>query len=369
MAIDVLKNVKVCGIASCVPENIIKTEALTKKESPEFIEKFIRTTGVVQRRCCTTNPIITSADLCYQAANKLIEALSIDRSTIDALIFVTQSPDYYFEPATACVLQYRLGLSNDCLAYDVTLGCSGYIYGLHIAASHLQSGRLRKVLLLTGEASSHTKTENIDIFGDAGAATLIEVDGTAESAMEFKLETMGNGYKCLIMPYGGYRHGVKAQPGYLSEDFNGYQKFESNMDGPEVFNYSIREVPRLVNEYLEFFQHDMKDFDLVVFHQANLIILNQIRKRLKIPKEMMPISIDIYGNTSSASIPLGICDYFQRLNPSDRQKRKNILMCGFGIGLSQGVTGFSIDGAKCLPVFTTKEGFNDGFFALKEGEK
>ncbi len=356
MATDVLKNVRIGGIACCVPDHIVEIDSLESKLGSKQIKKFKETTGVDKKYCCSENHIITAGDLCYAAAERLLIELDINRETIDALIFVTQSADY-IQPSTACVLQYRLGLSEDCLAYDINLGCSGYVYGLHVAAAYLQSGVLKRVLLLAGEANAHVAPIPNMLFGDAGSATLLEYKKGNED-MEFLLRTQGQGFRHLLIKYGGYRHGIGP---HVEGALPGRDCFVGAMDGAEVFNFSIRETPRLVKDFFSSFHYSAEDFDLFVFHQANLIILEQIIKRLKLPREKCPISLNCYGNTSSASIPVGICDYFNRLNKEAKKKgTQNIMVCGYGIGLSLAVASIQIDGNLCLPITTTNQSYEDG---------
>ncbi len=355
MALSRLKHVRISGIACCVPENIVDIDEFREEKGVKAIENFKKTTGIYQKHLCEKDHIITTGDLCQAAAEKLFHELSVDRNSIDAVILVTQSPEYPY-PATACVLQYRLGLSQECIAYDINLGCSGYVYGLHAAGLYLQTGHLKKVLLLAGEASAHEDPKENLLFGEAGSATLLEYD-ESQPDMDFLLRTDGEGFRHLVIPWGS-RH-----PG---DDFyvaliKGKEPQRSIMNNAEVFNFSTREVPKLIKSYLEAYDYKLEDFDIFAFHQANLIILERLMKKIKIPKDKYPLSLDIYGNTSSASIPLTICDYFNRHAPQDKNAQvKKIMVCGYGVGLSWGVTSFPISGERCFPVITTNEAFEDG---------
>lgn len=356
MAIDRLKNIRISGIACCVPENIVKTDIFSEDMGEKALKKFKKTTGIEQKHCCRKDHVITTGDLCFAAAEKLIKELDVDRQTIDAVILVTQTPDYGIMPATACVLQYRLGLSENCMAYDINLGCSGYPYGIHAAGAYMQSGYLKKVLLLEGEAGAHMVSAENMLFGEAGTATLIEYD-EEQPVLTFMMKTQGAGFPYIIAPY-GCRHDSDL---YMEKVMQGEKPAKTLMDGAEVFNFSIREVPILVREYCGAFGYTLDDFDFAALHQANLIILNQIMKKTGLPKAKCPISLDIYGNTSSASVPLTICDYFNRLNPQEKtEEKKKILICGYGVGLSLAISSFEIAGSKCFPVFTTNENFQDG---------
>lgn len=356
MAIDRLKNIRVSGIVCCVPENIVDIGRFADSFDKKGLEKFKKTTGIQRKHCCELDHVITAGDLCYAAADKLLQELDIERSSIDAVIFISQTSDYRM-PATACILQHRLGLNSKCLAYDINLGCSGYPYGLHVAGAYLQSGHLKRVLLLTGEAGAHIQPVDNILFGEAGSATLLEYDET-QPELVFLLRTLGEGFRQIICPYGGQRHEMEV---YAEARMRGEYPKKTVMDGAEVFNFSIREVPVLVNDYFKETGWDAERFDVVALHQANLMILKQIIKKSKLPKDKCPISLDIYGNTSSASVPLAICDYFNRIDTEKKDDDlKEIMVCGYGVGLSLAVTSFSIAGTKCFPVITTNEAFEDG---------
>ncbi|MFA5531197.1 MAG: ketoacyl-ACP synthase III [Thiohalomonadaceae bacterium] len=360
MAIYDLGNVMISGIACAVPETVVKAEQYYEVLGEDVVDKFVKTVGVKQRHL-GGDSMVTTADLCYDAAEKLIKDLQINREEIIALILVTQTPDYII-PATACVLQYRLGLSEECLAYDVNLGCSGYVYGLYLAATHIKPDTKGKVLLLAGDAKPSRK-DSIDrsqamLFGDAGTATILEYTEKG-SGMKCLLKTQGHGFKSLIKPCGGNRHPGGNMERTLRDDGTIRNDFETYMDGTAIFNFSISEVPKLFNEFNKIFNLSPEDFDFIAFHQANLFMLNYIAKKLKLPKEKMPISLDIYGNTSSASIPITICDYFNRNNQECDDKYYNVMGCGFGVGLSLGITTFQVHNKTCFPIITTNDSFED----------
>lgn len=349
MAYDTVSGIKIAGICCCVPDDCRKLEDLSDKMGDDKIKQFIETTGIVQTYK-SLDLHTTTSDLCFAAAESLFEKLNIDRSTIDVLILVTQSADY-IQPATACVLQHRLNLSIDCIAYDINLGCSGYTFGLHTAALYLQRENVNRVLLLTGDSIATDKgvlvdeTSNIMLFGDAGTATLLEKNNCGEP-FRFLLKTDGSGFRSLVSHYGGFRHGYEGEVEYT-------------MNGADVFAFTLREVPKAFKEFYSIFNVEQDDFDVFVLHQANLMIIKNIAKKLKISMDKVPISLDIYGNTSSASIPLGMCDYFNRHCTEKRDNVKTIVS-GYGIGLSWGVVSFNIDGNICLPVITTNKSWDDG---------
>ncbi len=356
--IDTLKHVSIRGISCAVPDTVVKTATYAAQMGQDAVDKFISSVGIEQRHVARPEENITTADLCYVAAEKLIEQLQIDRNSIDGLIFVTQHPDYPTSPATACVLQHRLNLSMNCMAYDVNQGCTGYLYGLYIACAHLQSGSLKKILMLAGDAGHRVSPQDKSmamLFGDAGSATLLEVDKNA-SPINVMLKTLGEGFRTIITPCGGSRHRegnherVLQKNGIIRSDFDGY------MDGTEVFNFTIQQVPKLMKEFCEVFGESIQEQDLFVLHQANLYMLNYLGKKMKLPKEKIPISIARYGNTSSASIPITLCDTFggQKLDS------KKIFMSAFGVGLSLGNISTSFRDCAVFPIIKTSESFDDG---------
>lgn len=359
MAHGILKNCKVSGIACAVPPFIKKADDYNDIIGKDAVAKFIDTVGMSQGHVCDGR--IMTSDLCFAAAEKLIAEITIDKNSIDALILVTQTPDY-IAPSTACVLQYRLGLQQECMAYDINLACSGYVYGLVTAMSYLQTGGIKKVLLLAGDVVSYhcaPVDRGLMILScDAGSATLIEFDENAPDTF-FMLGTIGSGYKSLIVPYGGYKHRfgnqqrTEREPGVIRSDYDGY------MDGAEVFKFSIMEVPKLFKKFFELFHYTEESFDMVFLHQANLFIMKNIIKRLKIPHYKMAISIDRFGNTGAATIPLTICDYYNNDGKAVAHRKQHVALSGYGIGLSLGVMSLTIDPAVCLPIFQTDQTFDD----------
>lgn len=361
MNIGSLPDVAVVGISCAVPNNLISTENYADAFNPDDIAKFIKLTGIKQRYI--VNPYQTASDLCFKAALSLMEKKGWDKSSIDVLVFVSQTPDFRL-PATACVLHKRLGLKQECIAFDVNLGCSGYVYGLQIVGSLMQNGTAKRALLLCGDTISKYLSPNdrsaTMLFGDAGSATALEkVPG---ETINFSMRTKGEGYKSIIIPAGACRR-MNGKYERTEIDEGIYRnEYDLAMDGAEVFNFTISEVPKSINEFLQHNDESIDSYDAFVFHQANLFILNHIAKKLKIPQEKMPVSIDRFGNTSVASIPLTITDlYMKRKNSPMRPdgSRDRLLLSGFGVGLSWGVVSFNIDPKACLPLIYTDEVFLD----------
>lgn len=323
------------AVSACVPPTVLGVESLKGMLSPEEIDKTIESIGIKERRYASKN--ICTSDLCCRAAEQLLNDNQIDKSEIDVLIFVSQTSDYH-QPATAPILQYRLGLSTSVLAFDVNLACSGYVYGLSIAYSFAAQNGIRKVLLLVGETMSKIVSskdkESFPLFGDAGTATLISKGKYGLSW--FSLHSDGAGANIMQIPFGGFRNqscvdGFKEIVDKSGNVRNGEQFV---MDGMDVFNFGMRVEPKDIKDIVKYAGLTIEDLDVVLFHQANKFMTDFFAKRLKIPEEKVPYSLDKYGNTSSASIPLTIVS--EMLDSACFSQRNNVLMSGFGAGLSWG---------------------------------
>ena len=274
------------------------------------------------------------------------------------MIFVTQTPDYRL-PATACVLQYRLGLTEECICFDINLGCSGYVNGLYSISSIMANSNVERALLLVAE----TPTKRISpldrsltmIFGDCGTATLLEKDKAAVP-MTFMFKTLGDRFKKIIVPAGGYRNLNASYDRVMWADGNIRSDYDTYMNGQDVFAFSITEVPEFIKEFMDDINTCEKDYDYIVLHQANQYILKQIGKRLNADISKIPISMIEYGNTSSTSIPLALA--YLKARGAEGQKR--VLMSGFGVGLSWGAADVNINIDDVLPTVHTDDYYKDG---------
>ena len=338
MAFLEFKNVRIAGIAAGVPSTISSNLHPTDKDlmsSDYSPEAYVETTGVMERR---TSKQLTTSDLSYAAAERLIADLGWEKSEIGALVFVSQTPDYIL-PATACILQDKMGLSKECMALDVSLGCSGWVYGLSTVVSLLGKG-VDKALLLAGDARSRIKleTEARDpLFGSAGTATAVEfVEG--EKGLQFHFGTDGSGFDAIITPEGGSRNPFNSES-FVKREVNGLMKcrVQTQMDGMNVFSFGITTAPKTVKALGKHFGFDYLDYDYFIFHQANMKMNNMIVKKLKLDKEKVPSCMYHFGNTSSASIPLTVVT---QLKGKVEDKPTKFVCCGFGVGLSWGTVAF-----------------------------
>lgn len=348
MGTGILKNVAIKGIACAVPDHIVNNEEYNEIFGAENVTKFINTTGVKTRYIALDEQC--ASDLCYVAASKLMEKLKWEPSSIDALILITQTPDYAV-PATACVLQHRLNLSEDCIAFDVNLGCSGYVYGIWLASTIIAAQDLNRVLLLVGDTSNFGINQNDSstamIFGDGGTATALEK--TEGKSIKYFLKTKGSSFKAIMVPAGHARSRSKV--------ITDPSLCELSMDGTGVFSFTITDVPKSIKSFMSSNNISIDDVDLFVFHQANLLILKHLAKKLNIPMEKFALSIDKYGNTSGESIPLTLVDALGKEDPNEPIK---LFLCGFGVGLSWGGIYVEMDRTAILPMIFTNDYFKEG---------
>lgn len=325
-------NIRVRGVAAAVPAGIRSLADDAGLFDPGEIDKVSASTGVMQRHVSLT---LTTADLCQAAAERLLAQTQCAPTDVDALIFVSQTPDYPL-PASSCCLQARLGLSSQCAALDVNLGCSGYVYGLWLAAGMIAAGAVKRVLLLVGDTIYRTcSPEDRSVallFGDAGSATLLEWDASADPC-HFVLGTDGTGAPHLQVPAGGYRR--RFSPAALLrqevEGGNRRSAVDLYMNGAEVFAFTLRAVPPLIKGVLARAGHAATDVDYFVFHQANRFMLEHLFKRLKLPPERCVLGLRDYGNTSSASIPLALVT---ELRDRLQTAATRLVLAGFGVGFS-----------------------------------
>lgn len=346
-----IRNVRVKSISAAV-SSAWDSIAELSNEDETTVKRFIKKTGVSGRY--SASPRQTTADFCYAAAERLISELTINVEDIGVLVFVTQTEDYRI-PATACVLQKRLGLGTECICFDVNLGCSGYVYGLNILSSILANSSSKYGLLLAGDTSAREFSKlrkqkeghsGTWLFGDSGTATLVEKE--EGNSLKFLSNTDGNGYKAIISPYGGWRN----------PDSPDGRTHYSTMDDIAVFNFATEEAPKQLNEYMKITGTTPDDYDCLVLHQANLMIMKRVAKKTAFPEEKMLVSMDRFGNTSSASIPISLVDKYGDVEDS---KKTKALCCGFGVGLSWATVAFEIATTDILPLIHTDEYYKDGY--------
>lgn len=349
-----ISGIEIAGIASAVPEEEVTVDSFAGEFGESYVSRVQKLTGVSRFRRAGQNQ--TAADLGVVAAKNLFQTLGVDPEEVTALVFLSHSGDYR-RPATACVIHQRLGLSRDVAAFDVNLGCSGFPYGLYQVASMMSTSDIDVALLICAEtmtklASNEDRT-TATLFGDCGTATLLRKTGT-DRQIKGLLQTDGTGFDSIIVPAGGFRDRFAPNEKLTWPDGNRRSLHDLHMDGKAVLDFSLTQVPTLINLFLERNQTSATDYGAVVLHQANLHIMKQIARKIGAPPESVPVSLDRYGNTSSASIPLTLSSSAEQMSLSPESE---MLMCGFGVGLSLGVISAQISRDTILPVVETSETF------------
>ena len=349
MACGTLRDLSIKGIICALPDNKVDTTMHYNKFGKDTVDKVIESTGVK-----STYRILkrqTASDLCYVAAEELLKRLGWERESIDVLIFVSHAPDYR-RPGTSCVLQGRLGLGKECMALDIGLGCSGFVYGMSVMGSVMQNSDIKRGIMLTGDMSSiatdPATTSNM-LFGDCGAAIALERESGSED-IHFLLKSDGTRYQSLLAVGGGYRH---------RENPNGYVY----MDGNNVFSFSITDVVKTIKEFIQINRINIEDIDMLALHQANILIMKTIAKKCKVGVEKLPIVIDRYGNTVSTSIPLAIVDTL--VNSSCKKEVYKIIASGYGLGLSWGVVNLTLKHNVEAGMLYTNYYWDDGHYEEK----
>jgi 3-oxoacyl-[acyl-carrier-protein] synthase III len=308
-----------------LPKEVLTNSQLAASFPEWSADSILQKTGIAVRHIAGTGEL--SSDLAYQAASKLFAARSVDPTSIDFVLLCTQTPDFSL-PTSACLLQNRLGIPQTAGALDFNLGCSGYIYGLGIAKGLIESHQAKRILLLTAETYSKLidpKDKNVrTIFGDGAAATIVDsVENKAGSIGPIIYGTDGSGGKYLVCHRGGFR----------GEEAEARGRNALWMDGPEIFNFTIRVIPDCIGRLLREAQLKEGDVDLYIFHQANLFMLTHIRKKLNISKEKFFVALENFGNTVSSTIPIALCE---AENLGRIKQGSKIVLMGFGVGYSWG---------------------------------
>lgn len=336
MAVVKTTGARIAGVCTCVPtrqfDNVKDSSAFTQEE----IRKVTGMAGVSSRR--VAGETICSSDLCIAAAQRLLDRLGWHPRSIDAVIMVTQTPDYFL-PSTACVVHHRLNLADHCAAFDVGLGCSGYPYGMWLAAMMLQGGGMRRVLVLHGETPTRFSDQSDRsvslLFGDAGSATALESTGLTEPIWYYALHSDGGGFNSMIVESGGFRDRFGADA----------RKHCVSMNGALIFNFTIKRVPALIDETLQAAMMGNDDVDYFIFHQSNQFIMKHLCVKRSLPSEKVPIILRDFGNTGGASIPLTMTQgNLTRLK--DRPLR--LMLLGYGVGLSWGSALIDLDASAVL---------------------
>lgn len=351
MTISRCRDIQIVGVASAVSNNwqSLENAAAEAELDTDFnVEKFKKNTGVTGRY--VAGQYQTASDFCYTAAVAILDKYNIKREDVGILLFISQFPDYPI-PATACVLHKRLGLTQGCIAFDINLGCSGFVYGLNVASSLLQTSNKKYALMLCGDTSVKNKSRGrkkmegshsiLFLFGDSGTAALLEKK--ERNSLTIVSCTDGEGFNAIMMPEYSWRHPWSNAPRFI--------------DDMRVFNFSISAAPKMLKEYMKLMSTKPEEYDKLVLHQANTFIMSTVAKRAGFQPEQVLSSIEVFANTSSASIPNTLVHEYGGKSGTERLK---FLCCGFGVGLSWAVVELNLAPDQILPLIHTDEWFDDG---------
>ncbi len=348
---------EIAGIACCAPQNKKSIYEYRSIFGDEKVDKFSKMTGIVEKREAVDKQ--TASDLCFISADELIKRNNIDRSKIGILLFATQTPDYQ-APSSAFVLHYRLGLSKNCICYDVNLGCSAFAPCMMTVLSIMENSSIEYGMFLFGD----TVTKNCSpldksfcmLFGDAGGVVLIRRSVNSHHSIKVAIESDGRKYPLAIIRAGGARHPDEENIRKEVEDGNIRGPYDYYMDGPNVFGFTMGEIYDFIMDYLNEERVELSNYDKLVLHQANLFIIKNLAKKLKYPVEDLPISIDRFGNTAGVTIPITIVDCY---GETGEDSDKKLFMCGFGVGFSWGIVDAIVNPQVVLPMIYSDDYFKE----------
>lgn len=342
------QGVEIKAIASCVPKKRIGNDSFDYLLSPKELRVFEKTVGIHERRWADEN--ITASDLGFAAAVDLFKNNPVDLEEIECLIFLSQTPDYKI-PFTSNILQHRLGLKTNMLCLDINAGCAGFIQGLSTSFAIAKSLKKGKVLFIVAETLSKILSGNdrstTMLFGDGAAAVLIENTENQSCKSFFNFYSDGNNADAIQIPDGGYRNGITPESLQIVEDekSNRKSRLHLSMDGPKVFDFTLREIAPSIEQLFKDSKTDKTTIDYFLLHQSNQFILKQIAAKLDVPFEKFLVNITDFGNTSGVSIPLLICS-----NHDKFANTNSLVMSGYGSGLNWGNAQLDLSKAKVSPI-------------------
>ena len=353
-------NFVIAALTCSVPSHVQKIDI--EGDTTGYAKTFVKQTGVTQRHISITEQ--TCLDLGYAASLNALEKTGWPKESIDAVIFMSQTPDYNPGTGNGCLLQYRLGLPATTLAFDITLGCSSFPYGLSVCGAFLQQKGISRVLMVSGDtlwcsyaSARELLAANTFLEGEACTAILFEKKENS-TPITISLHSDGSGYKYLFHPYGGTRNGWRHSSPVILPNGETYSSGKVYMDGMEITSFATTTVVESIKNYLQRSGKHIQSYDGLVLHQANKQIVKTIAKRLGVPMEKVPTSMELYGNTSGTSTTLTMAHAYA----GSEKESLSLLACSFGIGLSWGIADFSI-APSAIDCIRTCEGnqFEEGF--------
>lgn len=347
-----INNVCIAGMSACIPSTIEENISLPIFKDESEAQKVIASTGIERRH--VVSPGTTASDLSVKAVDQLLADLGWSSTDVDCLAYVCTSRDF-IAPQTACILQHRLGLRQDCCVFDLPFGCSGWVYGMSIIGSLISHGTLKKGLLIASETNSLNRSADDrtakPLFGDAATVTALIFDPENSKPMNFVYGVDGGGYDAVWAKYGGMRYPTTVEALEMKEFGSGIKRRGTDMivNGMDVFAFAIKRPPQSLHELIDTFHIDINSIDLLLLHQANKFIDEKIRKSLKVPAEKVPYCMQDYGNVTSASIPLTMVTQCSEQLTS---KMTHCIACGFGVGLAWASMEFRTNGVHISKVIT-----------------
>jgi 3-oxoacyl-[acyl-carrier-protein] synthase III len=344
-----LSQVAVTAITATVPRNVIAIANTGGTWADQELQRVMQATGITHVRVAPQS--MTTADLAEDAARRLMTTAAVDRDSIGAIVFVSQTPDYVM-PATSVLLQSWLGLPASTLAFDINGGCCGYIYGLLQASMLVQSGVCRRVLLLAGDTTTKllapADRSVRAVFGDAASATLVEY--REDSSIAFAIRSDGAGASTLLVPAGGFRTPASPTTAIerVGEDGNARSDNHLYMDGTGVLTFATKVVPEIIDEVLEIAPWERAEVTLFMLHQANKLMVDILRRKLRVEPAAVPFVCGEIGNTGPASIPVALTVASSQLQAASRLEKA--ILCGFGVGLSWGAAAVDLSKTRFIPL-------------------
>ena len=339
-------------MSACVPATVEENLTLPIYKDENDARKVIASTGIERHHKVDAGT--TASDLTVKAVERLLADMNWAPEDVDCFAYVCTSRDY-IAPQTACVLQDRLKLRNDCCVFDLPFGCSGWVYGMSIVGSLMSHGTFKRGILVAAETNTLNRnpldTSVRPLFGDAATATALEFDPERSAPMNFMFGVDGSGFEAVWAPYGGMRNPVTAEALEQKEVAPGVFRRGIDMivNGMDVFGFAIKQPPRSLKELIETFSIDVDTVDLLLLHQANKFIDEKIRKSVKMPAEKTPYCLEEYGNVTSASIPLTMVT---RCGDRLANEETHCLACGFGVGLAWASMEFRTNGVRVSELVT-----------------
>lgn len=349
MAFTKIENVAIRGVSACVPKHVEENIDIPVFKEGEA-ERVIAQTSIKRKH--TVDGDLTASDLCAKAFSGLIEDLGWEKESVDIVVLVTSSSDYLVPP-TVCVLHGKLDLPETTFCLEVRHGCPGWVIGLTTIASLMTNGCFKRGVLLCGDCptlqNSPKDKETRPLFGDAGTATALEYDEKAEP-LEFNHGTKGKDFMAIYQPDGGMRNPVTNDSLLYTEYGRNQERrpIDVTMDGMSVFSFGFSKAPKSVQSLSEEYRINLEEIDYFLIHQANHYLNEKIRKKLKVPEEKVPYSMQEYGNPGSSSIPLTLVT---QCGDDYKSKKLNTIAVGFGVGLAWGSVHFITNKIACPPLF------------------